>query len=72
MTSQNDREPLQREAGMETCYEVGEHAVPDSTVPRKSWSELRAVVSDLRRKLSGVSAGSVPGSVTFRSLPDGR
>lgn len=51
---------------------AGELAVPDSTVPRKSWSELRAVVSDLRRKLSGVSAGSVPGSITFRSLPDGR
>lgn len=39
---------------------------------RKTWSELRGVVSDLRRRLAGVSAGSVPSAVTFRSLPDGR
>lgn len=58
------------EGGNEASGE--QQAAPDSTVPRKSWSELRAVVSDLRRKLSGVSAGSVPGSITFRSLPDGR
>ena len=39
---------------------------------RKTWNELRGVVSDLRRRMSGMSAGSVPGSITFRSLPDGR
>lgn len=71
MTSRKGRR--QRMENMDTANEsAGEQAVPDSTVPRKSWSELRAVVSDLRRKLSGVSAGSVPSSITFRSLPDGR
>lgn len=75
MTSRKARQ--QRMENMETTSgsnEVGgeQQATPDSTVPRKSWSELRTVVSDLRRKLSGVSAGSVPGSITFRSLPDGR
>ncbi|XP_014215417.1 dipeptidyl peptidase 9 isoform X1 [Copidosoma floridanum] len=44
----------------------------DDATRRKSWNELRGVVSDLRRRFSGMSAGSVPGSVTFRTLPDGR
>ena len=44
----------------------------DHQARRKTWNELRGVVSDLRRRMSGMSAGSVPGSVTFRSLPDGR
>lgn len=57
---------------METCNERGDRTLTDTTVTQRSWSELRGVVSDLRRKLSGVSVGSVPGSVTFRSLPDGR
>ncbi|KAG5343681.1 DPP9 peptidase, partial [Acromyrmex charruanus] len=72
MTSRKSR--WQRMKNMDTTRNesAGEQAFPDSTVPRKSWSELRAVVSDLRRKLSGVSAGSVPSSITFRSLPDGR
>lgn len=39
---------------------------------RKTWSELRGIVSELRRKMSSMSAGCVPGSITFRSLPDGR
>lgn len=72
MISRKDRR--QRMENMDTTgnESAGEQAVPDSTVPRKCWSDLRAVVSDLRRKLSGVSAASVPGSITFRSLPDGR
>ncbi|XP_053986733.1 dipeptidyl peptidase 9 isoform X1 [Hylaeus volcanicus] len=61
---------------MESCNEGADRdrtsTTSVTTVLRKSWSELRSVVSDLRRKLSGVSAGSVPGSITFRSLPDGR
>ncbi|CAL7939267.1 unnamed protein product [Xylocopa violacea] len=57
---------------MESCNEGGDRTLSDTTVTRRSWSELRGVVSDLRRKLSGVSVGSVPGSITFRSLPDGR
>lgn len=36
-----------------------------------SWTELKEVVSDLRRQLSGLSS-MVPSSVTFRTLPDGR
>ncbi|XP_078040146.1 dipeptidyl peptidase 9 [Augochlora pura] len=43
-----------------------------NTVNRKTWSELRTIVSELRRRLSGVSAVSVPGCISFRSLPDGR
>ncbi|XP_014230063.1 dipeptidyl peptidase 9-like isoform X1 [Trichogramma pretiosum] len=39
---------------------------------KKTWNELRAAVSDLRRKVSSLSSGSVPGSINFRSLPDGR
>ena len=57
---------------MEACNEVGDRTLTDIAVMQRSWSELRGVVSDLRRKLSGVSVGSVPGSITFRSLPDGR
>lgn len=57
---------------MEACNEVGDRTPTDIAVMQRSWSELRGVVSDLRRKLSGVSVGSVPGSITFRSLPDGR
>ncbi|XP_003492882.1 dipeptidyl peptidase 9 isoform X1 [Bombus impatiens] len=57
---------------METCNEGGDRILTDIAVTQRSWSELRSVVSDLRRKLSGVSVGSVPGSITFRSLPDGR
>jgi polyhydroxyalkanoate synthesis regulator phasin len=44
----------------------------ETSARRKSWNELRGVVSDLRRRMSGMSAGSVPSSITFRSLPDGR
>lgn len=38
---------------------------------RRSWSELKNVVCDLRRQLSGLST-MVPVSVSFRTLPDGR
>lgn len=71
MTLQNGRET--RRGNMETCNEGTDQIIPDNnTIPRKSWSELKGVVSELRRKLSGVSTGSVPGSITFRSLADGR
>lgn len=44
----------------------------DENIENKlSWSELRGVVSDLRRQLSNLST-MVPTSVTFRTLPDGR
>lgn len=36
-----------------------------------SWSELRALVSELRRQLSSLST-MVPTSFTFRTLQDGR
>lgn len=36
-----------------------------------SWSELRCVVNDLRRQLSS-AASSVPTSITFRNLQDGK
>lgn len=36
-----------------------------------TWSELKTVVSDLRRQLSSLST-MVPTSITFRTLPDGR
>ncbi|CAH1154679.1 unnamed protein product [Phaedon cochleariae] len=36
-----------------------------------TWSELKGVVSDLRRQLSSLST-MVPISITFRTLPDGR
>ncbi|XP_018580319.1 dipeptidyl peptidase 9 [Anoplophora glabripennis] len=36
-----------------------------------SWSELKGVVSDLRRQLSSLST-MVPSSITFRTLQDGR
>lgn len=38
---------------------------------RKSWSELRQVVCELRRQLSSLST-VVPSSITFRRLSDGR
>ncbi|XP_012287809.1 dipeptidyl peptidase 9 [Orussus abietinus] len=62
---------------MEHCNEGGDQ-VPEPNCStscdqkKKSWQELRGIVSELRRKLSGVSVGSVPSSITFRSLPDGR
>lgn len=36
-----------------------------------SWSELKGVVSDLRRQLSSLST-MIPTSVSFRTLQDGR
>lgn len=57
---------------METCNEGSDRTPSVTAVTRKTWSELRGVVSDLRRKLSGISAVSVPGSVTFRSFPEER
>lgn len=36
-----------------------------------SWSELRSVVNDLRRQLSSLT-NSIPTSITFRSLEDGK
>lgn len=38
---------------------------------KKSWSELKSVVSDLRRSLAGLSS-MVPMNVHFRTLSDGR
>ncbi|XP_015598868.1 dipeptidyl peptidase 9 isoform X2 [Cephus cinctus] len=57
---------------MEACNERGDQVGSNGSSSQKSWSELRGVVSELRRRLSGISAGSVPSSITFRSLPDGR
>ncbi|XP_034937846.1 dipeptidyl peptidase 9 [Chelonus insularis] len=58
---------------MESCKESADQTTPDTNKQtKKSWSELRGVVSEFRRKLSGVSDGSVPDAITFRSLPDGR
>ncbi|KAI4482250.1 hypothetical protein M0804_008801 [Polistes exclamans] len=58
---------------MDTCNEnVDQTGSSDVTVTKKTWQEIRGSVSDLRRRMSSVSAGSVPGSITFRSLPDGR
>ncbi|CAG2055064.1 unnamed protein product [Timema podura] len=49
--------------------EAGEVQIPVSK--KKSWSELKNVVCELRRQLSGLST-MVPGSLAFRTLPDGR
>ncbi|XP_043468840.1 dipeptidyl peptidase 9 isoform X2 [Leptopilina heterotoma] len=57
---------------MEFCNEVGVHMRQEIDPPKKSWTELGGVVSDLRRRFSGMLSGSIPGSVSFRSLPDGR
>ena len=38
---------------------------------KRSWSELKNVVCELRRQFSGLST-MVPGSIQFRTLPDGR
>ncbi|XP_046431750.1 dipeptidyl peptidase 9 isoform X1 [Neodiprion fabricii] len=57
---------------MDNCGEGRDSYVSQNGTRKKTWSELRGVVSDLRRRLAGVSAGSVPASITFRSLPDGR
>ncbi|XP_068086036.1 dipeptidyl peptidase 9 [Anabrus simplex] len=43
----------------------------DGSRNKKSWSQLRNVVCDLRRQLSGLST-MVPSSISFRTLPDGR
>ncbi|XP_033329268.1 dipeptidyl peptidase 9 [Megalopta genalis] len=57
---------------MEMCNVGDDRTLFVTALNRRTWSELRVVVSDLRRKLSGISAVSVPGCITFRSLPDGR
>lgn len=57
---------------MESCNQGKDFEYEPSPKNKKSWSELRGVVSEFRRKLSGVSDGSVPDHITFRSLPDGR
>ncbi|XP_058802622.1 dipeptidyl peptidase 9 [Phymastichus coffea] len=62
--SNNDSEQSSGDSSDEISHDFG--------CKPKSWNELRGVVSDLRRRMSGMSAGSVPGSITFRSLPDGR
>lgn len=38
---------------------------------KKSWSELKAVVNDLRRQLSTLSS-MIPMNINFRTLSDGR
>lgn len=43
----------------------------DTREPKLSWTELKAIVNDLRRQLSSLST-MVPSSITFRHLPDGR
>lgn len=58
---------------METCKDGGEqYTLETNKQAKKSWPELRGVVNEFRRRLSGISDGSVPDSVTFRTLPDGR
>ena len=62
---------------MEFYNEIGEQMRQEGVeggggYSKKSWAELGGVVGDLRRRLSGMLSGSVPGSVSFRSLPDGR
>lgn len=58
---------------MDTCNDEGDPCTLGiGKAAKKPWSELRGVVSEFRRRLSGVSDGSVPDAVTFRSLPDGR
>ncbi|KAK0098423.1 hypothetical protein PV326_008526 [Microctonus aethiopoides] len=58
---------------METCKDGGEqYTLETNKQATKSWPELRGVVNEFRRRLSGISDGSVPDSVTFRTLPDGR
>ena len=58
---------------MEACKDGAERSTSEaSKSPRKSWSELRGVVREFRRRLSAFSDGSIPDAVTFRSLPDGR
>lgn len=59
---------------MEFYNEIGEQMRQEGRVgySKKSWAELGEVVGDLRRRLSGMLSGSIPGSVSFRSLPDGR
>lgn len=40
---------------------------------RKSWSELKAIVNDLRLKFASASLSSaVPSNITFRTMSDGR
>lgn len=68
-----DRKSVHLSKKMDACNEGVDRTVSSEDIDtRKTWPELRGVVSDLRRRLSGVSAGPVPGSITFRSLPDGR
>lgn len=43
----------------------------DAIDRKLTWTELKAVVSDLRRQLSSLST-MVPSSISFRTLPDGR
>uniref|UniRef100_A0A182RYC3 Dipeptidyl-peptidase n=1 Tax=Anopheles funestus TaxID=62324 RepID=A0A182RYC3_ANOFN len=44
-----------------------------STIPRKkSWSELKSIVSESRRQMATTMAASFPMSVNFRTLSDGR
>lgn len=42
-----------------------------SQSPKKSWSELKATVSDLRLKFANLSS-SIPMNITFRTMSDGR
>nr|CAD7590220.1 unnamed protein product [Timema genevievae] len=55
--------------GIMESNEAREVQIPVSK--KKSWSELKNVVCELRRQLSGLST-MVPGSLAFRTLPDGR
>ncbi|XP_044012842.1 dipeptidyl peptidase 9 isoform X3 [Aphidius gifuensis] len=59
---------------MDTNKDDGDISILGNPVQnkKKSWSELRGVVCEFRRRLSGVSDGSVPDAITFRSMPDGR
>lgn len=45
--------------------------MPKARIPKKSWSELKQSVGELRRNLASL-ASMVPSNINFRTLSDGR
>lgn len=55
----------------EDCDDDDDDGHVPAPTPKKSWSEIKATVNDLRKQLSNLSS-LVPTNIQFRTLSDGR
>ncbi|XP_058824779.1 dipeptidyl peptidase 9 [Topomyia yanbarensis] len=67
-----DENALDRSDGRQSRLELQLNAtVPSGSGQKKSWSELKSIVNDMRRQMTSL-ASMFPMNVNFRTLSDGR